>query len=122
MSRWKCIIANLLFTICIISPAWAETSVSLSETPPNFKIAFIGDQELGKDAEAVLRLIKSEGAQAVLHQGDFDHEDNPAAWEAQINKILGRNFPYFASPGNHDIKRWNGEDGYQQRLKIASIG
>ena len=117
MSRWKCIIANLLFTICIVSPAWAETSVSLSETPPNFKIAFIGDQELGKDAEAVLRLIKSEGAQAVLHQGDFDHKDNPAAWEAQINKILGQNFPYFASPGNHDIKRWNGEDGYQQRLK-----
>lgn len=117
MSRGKCIIANLLFTICIISPAWAETSVLLSETPPNFKIAFIGDQGLGKDAEAVLRLIKSEGAQAVLHQGDFDHEDNPAAWEAQINKILGQNFPYFASPGNHDIKRWNGTDGYQQYLK-----
>ena len=117
MSRWKCIIANLLFTIGIISPAWAETSASLSETPPDFKIAFIGDQGLGKDAEAGLRLIKSEGAQAVLHQGDFDHEDNPAAWEAQINKILGQNFPYFASPGNHDIKRWNGEDGYQQYLK-----
>ena len=117
MSRWKCIIANLLFTIGIISPAWAETSASLSETPPDFKIAFIGDQGLEKDAEAVLRLIKSEGAQAVLHQGDFDHEDNPVAWEAQINKILGQNFPYFASPGNHDIKRWNGEDGYQQYLK-----
>lgn len=117
MSKWKCIIANLFFTIVIISQAWAETSVSLSETPPNFKIAFIGDQGLGKDAEAVLKLIKSEGAQAVLHQGDFDYEDNPAAWEAQINKILGQNFPYIASPGNHDINRWNGEGGYQQYLK-----
>ena len=117
MSRWKCTIAILLFTIGIISPAWAETSVPLSETPPDFKIAFIGDQGLGKDAEAVLRLIKYEGAQAILHQGDFDHKNDPSAWEAQINKILGPNFPYFASPGNHDIKCWNGKDGYQQYLK-----
>ena len=75
MSRWKCIIVNLLFTIGIVSPVWTETSASLSETPPDFKIAFIGDQGLGKNAEAVLRLIKSEGAQAVLHQGDFDHNE-----------------------------------------------
>ena len=115
MRRWKYIIA-VLFLI-IVNPVWAQTSGPLSETPTNFKIAFIGDQGLGKDAEAVLRLIKSEGAQAVLHQGDFDHEDDPAAWETQINKILGPNFPFFASPGNHDIKMWYGEHGYQQHLK-----
>ena len=34
-----------------VSPAWAETSVSLSQTPPDFKIAFIGDQGLGKNAD-----------------------------------------------------------------------
>lgn len=48
---------------------------------------------------------------------DFDRWNDPSAWEMQINKILGPNFPYFASPGNRDIKCWNGEDGYQQYLK-----
>jgi hypothetical protein len=86
----------------------------LAQTPANFKIAFIGDQGLGNSSVAVLNLIKSEGAQAVLHQGDFDYDDNPDAWEAQINSVLGANFPYFASAGNHDEARWN---DYQQHLK-----
>ena len=40
-------------------------------TPVNFKIAFIGDQGLNPNSVAVLNLIKAEGAQAVMHQGDF---------------------------------------------------
>lgn len=86
----------------------------LAQTPANFKIAFIGDQGLGQNARAVLNLIKAEGAQAVLHQGDFDYNDNPDAWEAQINDVLGANFPYFASAGNHDESQW---PGYQQYLE-----
>ena len=86
----------------------------LAQTPANFKIAFIGDQGLGADSRAVLNLIKSEGAQAVLHQGDLDYEDDPAAWDAQINDILGANFPYFVSAGNHDENEWDGAGGYQQ--------
>ncbi len=117
MRHWKYIVVFLSLTVDIVCPVCAQTSVPFSETPPNFKIAFIGDQGLGENAEAVLRLIKSEGAQAVLHQGDLDYESNPPAWEAQINKILGSNFPYFASVGNHDTRKWNGENGYQQYLK-----
>ena len=113
MSRWKYNVMFLLLTMAIVGSACAQTL----ETPSNFKIAFIGDQGLGENAEAVLKLIKSEGAQAVLHQGDFDYENNPPAWEAQINKILGPDFPYFASVGNHDKRKWNGENGYQQYLK-----
>ncbi len=82
-------------------------------TPANFKIAFIGDQELGTDAVAVLNLIKSEGASAVVHSGDFEYNDNPAAWENQINSVLGPDFPYFASVGNHDERRFYGTNGYQ---------
>ena len=115
MGRWKYSI-TILFLI-IVNPVLAQTSAQLSETPPNFKIAFIGDQGLGKDAEAVLRLSKSEGAQAVLHQGDLDSENNPAAWDTQINKILGADFPYFVSIGNHDTNKWYGKNGYQQYLK-----
>ena len=115
MKYWKYTITFLVFFI--INQIWAQPPVKVSETPLNFKIAFIGDQGLGENAEAVLKLIKSEGAQAVLHHGDFDYENNPPAWEAQINKILGPDFPYFASVGNHDTEKWYGKNGYQEYLK-----
>ncbi|MEN8161266.1 MAG: hypothetical protein ABFS41_14435, partial [Myxococcota bacterium] len=67
--------------------------------PEPVKIAFIGDQGLGPDPEAVLQLILDEGADAVVHSGDFDYENDPAAWDDQINGILGEEFPYFASVG-----------------------
>ena len=50
----------------------------------------------------------------VLHQGDFDYLDDPDLWDAQINNILGSDFPYFASIGNHDKLEWN---GYQEKLQ-----
>lgn len=86
-------------------------------TPVNFTIAFIGDQGLGKNAEAVLHLIKSEGADAVVHLGDFDYKDNPEAWDAQINAVLGDQFPYFACVGNHDDVKFYGAGGYQRFLE-----
>lgn len=78
------------------------------------KIAFIGDQGLGEDSQAVLRLIQSEGADAVFHQGDFDYTNDPDAWDNQINEILGEDFPYFASIGNHDEEEW---ENYQAKLE-----
>jgi len=94
------------------------------ETPVDFKVAFIGDQGLGSDAEAVLTLIRSEGADAVIHQGDFDYQDDPAAWEAMIDGILGPDFPYFASVGNHDTAAFYGAGGYQEVLadRMARLG
>lgn len=77
------------------------------------KVAFIGDQGYGDNAVAVLNLIKNEGTDFVLHQGDFEYRDDPDAWNNQINSTLGETFPYFASVGNHDLKAW---DGYQQKL------
>jgi predicted phosphodiesterase len=88
--------------------------------PPDFKIAFIGDQgtaKRGEKAPEVLELIKAEGADALVHQGDLDYEGDPAAWEASIDRILGSDFPYFASVGNHDEESWYGPGGYQERLE-----
>lgn len=84
--------------------------------PPGFRIAF-GDQSLGPDALAVLNLIKLEGAQAVLHSGDLDYADNPAAREAQDNGVLGASFPYFVTIGNHDELAWSATNGYQQLIE-----
>ena len=82
--------------------------------PPNFKVAFIGDQGLNDSSREVLQLIKGEGADMVLHQGDFDYTDRPDAWDQQINQILGHDFPYFASIGNHDVSAWG---NYQRKLQ-----
>ncbi len=107
-----------VFSICVAialpSPVWAQSGLP----PVNFTIAFIGDQGLGPNAEEVLDLIKNEGANAVLHQGDFDYTDNPLAWDGQINRVLGPDFPYFASVGNHDVARFYGSGGYQEFLAV----
>jgi hypothetical protein len=102
----------------------AAAPAAAQETPVDFKVAFIGDQGLGSDAEAVLALIRSEGADAVIHQGDFDYQDDPAAWEAMIDGILGPDFPYFASVGNHDTSAFYGAGGYQEVLadRMARLG
>jgi hypothetical protein len=85
-------------------------------------IAFIGDQAWEpagryEGPRAVLRLIKEEGADAVLHQGDFDCRDDPAAWVQMIDDELGPDFPYFVSVGNHDVRMWEGAGGYKERME-----
>ena len=83
-------------------------------TSPNLKVAFIGDQSLSFSAGLVLRLIRREGADMVLHLGDFDYNDDPESWDQMINDILGPSVPYFALIGNHDVTKWS---DYQQRLQ-----
>lgn len=107
---------------CVILLAcWSDLGGQLAHgtgsTEPNLKVAFIADQGSGRDAQAVLRLIRAEGAHMVLHAGDFDYDDDPAGWDAAVTSVLGADFPYFATPGNHDTDRWGGSGGYQARLQ-----
>ena len=101
-------------------PAGTGEAGRLASMPPNFKVAFIGDQGLSSASRAVLRMIRDEGADMVLHQGDFDYRDDPDAWDQQINQVLGEDFPYFASVGNHDVPAWR---DYQKKLeaRLAQI-
>lgn len=93
-----------------------EPIAAVGITQPNLKVAFIGDQGNGSDALAVLQLILNEGADMVLHQGDFDYSGNPTQWDDNITSILGPDFPYFASVGNHDTGSFYGSGGYQAKL------
>ena len=77
------------------------------------RVAFIGDQGNAIQSIAVLNLIKDEGAHIVLHQGDFDYDDNPEVWDKMISDVLGNDFPYLASIGHHDELAWS---DYQQKL------
>ncbi|MCB0214740.1 MAG: metallophosphoesterase, partial [Anaerolineae bacterium] len=114
-------LCTILLTALLL-PGAAPHHLSADEPaypPPDFTVAFIGDQGLGSDAQAVLDLIQSEGAAMVLHQGDFDYVNNPDAWDQQITDKLGASFPYFASVGNHDVGQWA---GYQQKLQARLDG
>lgn len=95
-----------------------------SGTPqPNVLIAFMGDQGNGTSADQVLNLIRNEGAQAVVHNGDFDYANNPTAFENRVTSILGANYPYFAIIGNHDAAAWGGTSGYAAKLaaRVARV-
>jgi hypothetical protein len=71
------------------------------------KVAFIGDSDYGAAFEAVLTLIKTEPDVAlVLHQGDFDYALDPDGFFAVIDNVLGPDFPYLGSVGNHDAPAW----------------
>ncbi len=86
-------------------------------TAPEVTVAFIGDQGRGAGARRVLDLIRSEGADAVVHAGDFDYASDPQGWTAMIDSVLGSDFPYFAAPGNHDESAWDGATGYRAALE-----
>ena len=109
-SRLRDIVKGLVASVDPARPSAPKTVQSL-------KVAFIGDQGNTWATRAVLRMIKAQGADMVLHQGDFDYQDDPRGWDSRISKILGANFPYFASVGNHDLPRWRGRNGYQAMLK-----
>ena len=112
-------VAGVALALALVTP-----SVGSADAPQEITVAFIGDQGLGSDPEAVLQLILAEGADAVVHSGDFDYSDDAAAWEAQIDGVLGPDFPYFASVGNHDRSQFYAPGGYQDRLeaRLTRIG
>eukprot|EP00128_Syssomonas_multiformis_P006114 Colp12_sorted_trinity150504_noHs@12868 len=84
-----------------------------NDMPANLKIAFFGDQGLGSSPAKVLKMIKEFGAEAVIHLGDFDYEDDPASFQKLVDQELGAHYPYFASIGNHDVPKWT---EYSKRL------
>ena len=58
----------------------------LLATNSELKVAFIGDSDDGTEFEAVLTLIKNEGAELVLHQGDFDYAFDADGFFAKIDR------------------------------------
>ncbi len=111
---------SIVVVFVILFAALGGLSSAQTVTPPNFTIALIGDQGLSPthpNAVKVLELIRDEGADMVIHSGDFDYLDDPVGWEKQINDTLGPVFPYFASIGNHDTSKWSVSNGYQQQMR-----
>lgn len=94
--------------------------VTGGSTIPNLKVAFVGDQGATTNTTAVLKMVKSEGAQFLVVLGDFDYANNPDAWDANLTAGLGADFPVFAAAGNHDEPQW---PNYKKKLeaRLAKI-
>lgn len=92
-------------------------SLPADTVEPPVTLAFLGDQGLGPLSESVIKLIKAEAADMVVHLGDFEYTNNPAAWEDQYDRILGPSFPLIAVAGNHDLYAWAGPSGYGERIR-----
>jgi hypothetical protein len=114
----------------VLADAHVSGASGAIATDPNLKVAFIGDTANGTNFQAVLNLIESEGAEIILHQGDFDYADDPYGFFATIDSVLGPTFPYVGSVGNHDISRWpegcGDSDGcyaafFKQRMAATGI-
>jgi hypothetical protein len=121
-TSWLGVALAPLFGLACKGQSSDATFPSIQPPEGRVKLAFIGDQ--GSESSlwvngprAVLQLIKDEGADAVVHQGDFDYDDDPEAWVQQIDDVLGPDFPYFVSVGNHDVERWGGAGGYKERME-----
>lgn len=98
-------------------PDGAADRGGLVATPAGLRIALLGDQGVGANAQSVLRLIANERADAIIHLGDLSYDEAaPSGWDQQIDDVLGANFPYFAVIGNHDVGIWQGPDGLAARL------
>ena len=105
-----------------------SSNSNLKQTTEKLKIAFIADQGINENAKKVLQLIKDEKTDMVIHAGDFgccnsiikylygreSYIGTALDWDAQITNILGPNFPYFGTIGNHDGGNWS---TYQKLLQ-----
>lgn len=78
---------------------------TVTTTPINLTIAFVGDSGATADSLKVYRLIKK-NAEMLIHMGDFDYCDDPGLFHYQVDAVLGKDFPMVAAIGNHDIYKW----------------
>jgi predicted phosphodiesterase len=97
-------------------------------TEPNLKVAFIGDTAAGTDFKRVLDLIKAEGADLVMVQGDLTYGNSASDWFRAIDGALqptagasGPRIPYFVSKGNHDSDWGTIGSGLKSRLAQWNI-
>jgi predicted phosphodiesterase len=75
-------------------------------TAPGLRIAFLGDTGVGPKFRAVLELVKRYKADAVVHMGDALYVETAAQFWGAIDEILGHDFPYYLTQGNHDLPHW----------------
>lgn len=95
-------------------------------TPPDFTVAFLGDQGVNREARAVLALIQQERPSLVLILGDLGYgggRRTPRRWMEQLDEGLGPDIPVLAVIGNHDVRQWERYEGLlrERQARIRSL-
>ena len=94
---------------CYLSD-WPKVNETI---PPDTIVAFIADASLKNSALKVKQLILDNEADFVLHAGDLDYINSPYAWEKNLDEVMGQDYRYFTSMGNHEYDAFEGTNGYQ---------
>jgi predicted phosphodiesterase len=112
-----------LLALLLILPS-SSAALADSATPVDFKVAFFGDLGTDKDSIRLLKLVKTEGTDMVIHLGDIDYAHDPAGHAKTIDRIFGPKFPYLMLIGNHDKREWYAKGGYKelQEGRLRNIG
>lgn len=93
-------------TACFIV-IFGAFAFSTAHSSSSLTIAFVGDQGTDENARAVLELVAREGADLLLLQGDLGYyPDASSQWIANIDEILGTQFPVLLTVGNHENYEW----------------
>jgi len=74
-------------------------------TPINMTVGYVGDSGASEHTLSVYQLMIDEGAELIVHVGDFDYCDDSTLFGTQLNATLG-NVPFLAVVGNHDLHVW----------------
>lgn len=109
----------------VTEPTMAEVHASppLVPTDANLKVAFIGDTGTGSDFKKVLQLIKREGADLIMVQGDLNYGflGSAGPWFSAADGELRGEIPYFLAKGNHDTDWSRFGNGMKTRLQGLGV-
>lgn len=72
-----------------------------------YKVAFLGSQDLKSNSVKAMELLKAEGINLVVQLGDFDSADNPTKWRSLFTETLGEQVSVLPIMGEKDIKKWS---------------
>jgi len=84
----------------------SSSTPTINSSKQTTKVAFIGDQGMNEATKEVLKLIKDQGSDLLVINGDFEYGDDPLGWARMHERILGEDFPIIAVAGNHDEYLW----------------
>ena len=120
------VISTAIFWACQPAVHHSQTPIEAGSSQylkgNSVRIAYIGDSGSGPGFADVLRLIRANDPDLVVHLGDLGYDegnsDSAKEWFNLVQEHLPANTPYIAAIGNHDVKHWSHPNiGYRDLLE-----
>lgn len=114
MKKLSMLVAGLVAVLTIVGVTFVwllraevvfpQAEASDGDTDIETTLAFVGDHGAGSDSWKVFELIKREGADLLVSQGDFGYRRSAGEFESVLDATLGPDFPIVPAFGNHDFE------------------